>query len=288
MSKAILITGCSSGFGKETALLLARNGHFVFASMRDADGKNGPAAAELERIARDEQLSLEVLDLDVTSPASIAAAVEAVLGFSGRIDALINNAGYGGFGWSEAFHTAQVRAMFEVNFFGVLELNKAVLPVMRRQGEGLLIHISSVLARLPVQFMSGYNASKFALDGYAESLNMELAPFGIQSLIVQPGLFATAFAQNMFGPADTSRLAEYGDLAELPNQVVAGFGQFLAQMPPSQVVADGMLTLLETPQDQRPLRTVISGEPYGSLTRRLNEAGQQAADELAVIIKQPR
>ncbi len=284
MSKTILITGCSSGFGKDTALLLARSGYTVYATLRDANGKNHEAASELLSIAAQESLELDVVELDVTNERSIKKAIDYIINLSSSIDVLINNAGYGIYGWSEGFETSTVRHLFDVNFFGTLDVNNAVLPHMRKRADGLIIHISSILARLPVGFMSAYNASKFAIDGYAESLNMELAELGLQSLIVQPGFFGTGFAQNMTYNDKPDTIAAYGVLATKPLQMLEGFAKILPMMPPSTLVAEGIKALIETPKMQRPLRTVISAEPHKHLVERLNDAGNQATKELNEIM----
>lgn len=278
--KTILVTGASSGFGKETAVLLARSGYYVFATLRNKSAKNKAATDDLLKIAAEEDLTLEVLEMDVTNQNSIKSAVQNVIDEAGKIDVLINNAGYGGYGWTEGFYTSQIREMFEVNFFGVLELNKAVLPFMRKQNNGLIIHISSILAKLPVKFMSGYNASKFAVEGYAESLNMETAHFDIQSVILQPGFFNTNFAGNMFYNADAERLEQLGELATLPQQMAEGYQEILQHMPPISIIADAALQLIEMPATQRPLRTVVSAEPHRSIVDRLNVAADTATNEL--------
>ncbi len=284
MKKNILITGASSGFGKETALLLARKGYQVFASLRNKDSKNKAFTDELQAISVKENLPLEVIELDVTNTSSIDKAVEYVVSKTGTVDILINNAGYGGFGWTEGFTTEQIRQMFDVNFFGVVDLNKAVLPYMRKKQDGLIIHISSILAKLPTIFMSGYNASKFTIDGYAESLNMETNQFGIQSIIVQPGFFNTGFAKNMFFNTDEKRLSEFGELANMPQQMAAGYEAILAMMPPVSLVAENLLQLIETPKSERQLRTVVSADPHGSLVHQLNEASAKATQQLNEVM----
>jgi len=279
-SKNILITGSSSGLGKDAALTLARHGHYVFASMRNSQTVNLEAQRELLGTAKKEELALEVVDLDITNAESIRDAVNTVINSAGHIDVLVNNAGYGGYGWTESFYTQQIREMFEVNFFGILELNREVLRHMRRQRQGTIIHITSILSKLPTEFMSAYNASKFALDGYAESLNMEMSRFGAQSLILQPGFFSTDFAKNMFYPSDTERNNEYNDLAQLPMQTLQGFGAVLEMMPPVTRASEALLTLIETPAHERPLRTVVSGQPFATLVDDINKATTLATKAL--------
>lgn len=282
----ILLTGCSSGFGHDAALRLARRGHTVLASMRHTTTTNAAVADALRATATSEGLALAVIDIDLSDPRSITHAVSAVLA-TGPLDVVVNNAGLGGFGWSEAFDDAQIRSMFDVNFFGVLTLNRAVLPAMRARGSGLLLHVTSILAHLPARFMSGYNATKAALESYAESLHLEVAPLGVQSLIVQPGFFATDFGQNMFFPDDRARLATYGEAASAPGLMLEGFGALLSQMPPVSALTDAMVRLIELAPADRPLRTLVSGEPHGALVARINEVQAAATRELQLAMAPP-
>jgi NAD(P)-dependent dehydrogenase (short-subunit alcohol dehydrogenase family) len=157
---SILITGSSSGFGRLTAEALARKGHTVFASMRGVAGKNAAKAEQLRQWARQENVNLHVVELDVTNEASAEAAAAAVVNTAGRIDVLINNAGVGAFGLNERFTAEQLQNLFDVNVFGVHRVNRAVLPTMRRQGSGLLVYITSALGRFMVPNMGTYSASK--------------------------------------------------------------------------------------------------------------------------------
>src|SRR5215813_316921 len=155
MSKTILITGTSTGFGRDTAETLAHAGHRVFASMRDVAGHNRlPAEAARAK-------GLDVVEIDVTDDASVERGVASVLERAGRLDVLVNNAGIGSAGISEAFTTDQLRALFDVNVFGVQRTLRAVLPGFRRQGEGLVVNIGSILGRLTFPFFGLYGASKF-------------------------------------------------------------------------------------------------------------------------------
>lgn len=271
MTKVVLITGASTGFGNEAALRLARRGHHVFATMRDVQGRNAQPRAELERLAQAEKLKLEVLELDVTNDESVARGVDAALRKAGRLDVVVNNAGYAGIGITEAYTVEQFQQMFDVNVFGVVRVNRAVLPAMRKQGDGLLIHLSSGAGRVAVPAMAAYCASKFALEALADTYRYELRPFGIDSVIVEPGIYKTPIFDRLAAPADRDRVAAYGktDFAER----VLGVFQFVTGAPdnPGSIeVADALVRLVEMNVTERPFRTVVSAaiqpllEPYNA------------------------
>ena len=187
--QTVLITGCSTGIGYETALHLARNGWRVFATMRDLK-KAGP----LRTAARG--LPLELLQLDVTKAASVRRAVATVLLRAGRIDALVNNAGYGVFGASDEFTDAECRSQFDVNLYGLHRVTRECLPVMRRQAQGRVVLVGSLAGRVAFAGIGLYCASKFAVEAYAESLRLEGEPFGVQAAVVEPGQIRTPFKVN--------------------------------------------------------------------------------------------
>lgn len=162
MSRNILITGASSGFGRDTAETLSRAGHRVFASMRDIAGRNRPHADALEASG------VHVIELDVTEDVSVERGVASVLENTSRLDVLINNAGVGSAGVSEAFTTKQVQALFDVNVFGIQRTLRAVLPIFRKQGEGLIVNIGSILGRVTFPFFGLYGASKFAIEALTD------------------------------------------------------------------------------------------------------------------------
>ncbi|MDY0095094.1 MAG: SDR family oxidoreductase, partial [Candidatus Vecturithrix sp.] len=191
MAQIILVTGSNSGFGRRIVQTLAKNGCTVFASMRNTQGKNAKAARELELWAQQEHVHVRVLELDVTDDVSVTQSVTHMIEQAGRIDVVVNNAGVACSGVIEAFTIAQATALFGVNVFGLLRLNKAVLPFMRRQRSGLLIHISSVFGRLSMPFSGLYSASKFAVEGLVEAYQYELRSLGIEAVLIEPGPFPT-------------------------------------------------------------------------------------------------
>ena len=271
-SQVILITGTSTGFGRLMSEALARNGHTIFASMRNVAGRNAANYAALSDLAEREALSLQVIELDVTDDASVENAVNEVIDRAGRIDVLVNNAGVNGLGLNETFTVEQAQQMFDVNFFGVVRMNRAVLPHMRRQGSGLLLYISSDLGRGVLQYEGIYCASKFALEALAEAYHYDLYKLGIDSVIIQPGSYPTAMEGKMIPPADPSRAVEYGPVAEIIDKSAAIFNDISSRprLPNPQEVADAVVELVEMPREKLPLRLpvgeeflVASGKPGG-------------------------
>lgn len=270
--KVSVVTGASSGFGRLLAERLARSGHAVHATMRDVLGRNRPHATALARLAAREHLPLFVEEMDVTSDEQVARTIDGIIRDEGRIDVLINNAGtmYGGV--TEAFTADEFREQLEVNVLGAFRTSRAVLPIMRRQQSGLLIHMSGIAGRLAVPFFGLYCASKCALDALGESLRYELAPFGVDSLIVEPGPFHTRQFEQARRPSDPGRTGEYGPTAAISNTLFTAFDHLFASEPAAtdpQHVVNAVCTLIQTPAGQRPLRTVV-GVDFG--VRGLNEA----------------
>lgn len=192
MNKVALITGASSGIGFETSLTLARNEFRTFATMR-----NLSKSKKIREIAKKERLPLTVIPLDVNDNASIRAAIQNILVEAKRIDVLINNAGYGLFGAVEDLSMDKIIDQFETNFFGVVRVVKSVLPIMRNQRSGTIINISSMVGRVAMPLNSVYVASKFALEGFSESIRHELSKFGINVILIEPGIVRTGFFDNL-------------------------------------------------------------------------------------------
>ena len=192
MTKVALVTGSSSGIGLETCLALARDGFHTFASMRDTK-----KAATLQETAKKENLSIEVIELDVDKEDSIKSAVSKVMSDAGRIDVLVNNAGYGLFGSLEDVPIEDFKKQFETNLFGIIILIQQVAPIMRNQGDGFIVNISSVAGRIGFPGSSAYISSKFALEGLSESLRYELGQFGVKVIIIEPGVIKTPFFTSM-------------------------------------------------------------------------------------------
>jgi len=263
--QVVLITGTSSGFGRLIAETLARKNFQVFATMRDLSRRNAPAAREIAELAKRESLSFEPLELDVTEDTSVERAVSKVTMQCGRIDVLVNNAGYGIMDLAESVTMAQAQRQFDTNFFGVLRMNRAVLPVMRRQGSGLLLHVSSGAGRLAIPGMGLYCASKFAMEALAETYRYELAALGIDSVIIEPGAYATPIMQKLERGEDPGRKAGYREMAQVPERLQA---KIASSRSNPQEIADAVLQIIETPPGQRQLRYRLG--PGGPGVARIN------------------
>ncbi|WP_080057590.1 SDR family oxidoreductase [Spirosoma aerolatum] len=272
--KVILITGTNSGFGWLTARSCAASGHRVYATMRDVSSRNADKAQELVR-----QAGITVLDVDVTRSASVTDAVATVLGHEGRIDVLINNAGLYATGITETFTDDDLDNVMDVDVKGPWRLIRAVLPHMRQQKEGLIINISSVAGRFSVPFQTVYNSAKFAVEGLTEGLHYEVRPLGVDVVMVQPGAFPTEIFGKIVSGSDNTVIAGYGELAHVPGQMGAGVAQMFATLKPDpQLVADAILSLIDTPAGQRPLRTVV--DPVaGSFTASANNSVKKEYDQ---------
>jgi NAD(P)-dependent dehydrogenase (short-subunit alcohol dehydrogenase family) len=269
----VLITGASTGFGRLIAETLARKGYRVFATLRDPERKNAAAAQELRDLAKRESLWLRVLELDVTDDASVERATRAAVEEAGRIDVLVNNAGYGLMGVTEAVSLEQAQRIMDTNFMGAVRMNRAVLPHMRKQGSGLLIHISSGAGRVVVPSMAFYCASKWALEALAEEYRYGLAGLGIDSVIIQPGAYPTAVFGNIERAADAPRTEAYGAASGIADRILALLS---AAKGNPQDVADAVLRTIETPPGQRKLRQRVGAgvpgvEDLNLLSERVQE-----------------
>lgn len=189
--KVAVVTGSSSGIGFETSLLLARRGFYTFATMRNLN-----KSQKIKDIAKNENISLKVLQLDVTDDKSVKDAFRQINDESSRIDVLVNNAGYGAIGAVEEMSLDEFKSQFETNFFGVIRVTKEVIPIMRNQGNGNIINVSSVGGKIGIPLNSAYISSKFALEGLSESMRYELAQFGIDVILIEPGVVKTNFFEN--------------------------------------------------------------------------------------------
>lgn len=251
--KSVLITGCSSGFGLEAAVLLARHGFRVFASMRDL-GKRGRLDAALAKAG----VTAEILALDVTDAASIGAAVDHVVAAAGRIDALVNNAGFGIGGFVEDLTLDDYRRQFETNFFGLVAVTKAVLPHMRRARSGRIVNISSIGGRTANAGLSAYTASKHAVEGFSESLAFEAALFNVQLVLIEPGTFKTEIFEanrQLAAGAHDSASPYFEVTGALETKIDELYARMAAD--PRQV-ADAILRALTTPRPR--LRYLVGAE----------------------------
>ena len=186
--RVAIVTGSSSGIGFEISLMLARNGLTTYATMRDLH-----KSSMLTSIADKEKIPLRCVQLDVTDDMSVKQAIETIVNESHNIDILINNAGYGLSGALEDLLIDEIKLQFDTNFFGLIRATQAVLPIMRNQRSGIIVNISSGLGRFGIATSSAYASSKFAVEGLTESMSYELEPFGIKTILVEPGIIKTNF-----------------------------------------------------------------------------------------------
>ena len=259
MSKTILITGASTGFGHDSAETLARAGHKVFASMRDPQTRNRDHAQALRKQA------IEVVELDVSSDASVDRAVNEVLERAGRIDVLVNNAGIMSGGVSEAFTAEQVKVVFDTNVIGLLRVTRAVLPSMRQRRDGLIINIGSILGRVTFPFLGIYGASKMAVEALTDSLRRELSQLGVEVVEVQPSAYPTNLFASVQTPADIDVTKSYGEVGQIPDAMFKAFRSIFEgkDAPNPHDVAEAITKLVGQSKGNRAIRTVV-GAAYGS------------------------
>jgi NAD(P)-dependent dehydrogenase (short-subunit alcohol dehydrogenase family) len=248
--KVALITGSSSGIGFETALLLSRNGFHTYASMRDLK-----KSENLTELANKETLPLTVLQLDVNNDRSVKDAVGKIVAENMRIDVLVNNAGYGLFSPIEDLTLDQIKEQFETNFFGVVRLTKEVLPIMRKQRKGTIVNVSSGAGRVGIPLSSAYAASKFALEGLSESMRYELNEFGINVVLIEPGVIKTNFMGNSQTAQSTSKLES--PYANLIGRTMKGFEVLIHNGSSPKLVAD---TILNAITSKKPEIRYLAGD----------------------------
>ena len=227
MEKVAVVTGSSSGMGFETSLALARDGFYTFATVRDVKKSD-----KILQIAKKEKLNIEIIELDVDNEKSINSAIEKILAKKQRIDVLVNNAGWGLFGSVEDVPLKEFRAQFETNFFGIISIIQKVAPIMRKQGSGVIVNISSVAGRIGFPGSPAYISSKFALEGLSESLRYELGQFGVKVIIIEPGVVKT----NFFSSMKVAEPKPDSPYKEITQKVIMGV-KMMAELgtPPSEV-----------------------------------------------------
>ncbi len=247
MEKVAIVTGSSSGIGYETSLALARDGFYTFATVR-----NPKKAEKILQIAKKENLNIEIIELNVDDEKSISAAIEKIISKKQRIDVLVNNAGWGLFGSVEDVSMKDFRAQFETNFFGIISIIQKVAPIMRKQGSGVIVNVSSVAGRIGFPGSPAYISSKFALEGLSESLRYELGQFGVKIIIIEPGVIKTNFFSSM-KIAEPKPDSPYKEITE---KVIMGI-KMMAELgtPPSEVAT----TILNAIKEENPRPRYIVG-----------------------------
>jgi len=235
MTKIAVVTGSSSGIGYETSLLLARNQYTTYASMR-----NMKKSDELLKIASKENIPLKVIQLDVNDDKSVSNAIDSIVKENGMIDVLVNNAGFDLFGSLEELTIEEIKGQFETNFFGAARVTKSVIPTMRKQGSGIIINVSSIGGRIGlVPCNTMYHASKFALEGFTESLRHELTEFNIDVILIEPGAIRSNFAENIRTAKNYD--SNNSPYAKTVQKVFEGFEPMLANASDPKEVAQVIL-----------------------------------------------
>jgi NAD(P)-dependent dehydrogenase (short-subunit alcohol dehydrogenase family) len=268
MSKTIVITGASSGFGALTSRALADAGHTVYAGMRDSSGRNAAQVAAAREYAADNDVDLRTVELDVAAQDSVDAAVASIICEQGRLDVVVHNAGHMVTGPAEAFTPEQIAELYDVNVVGTQRLNRAALPHLRAQRKGLVLWVGSSSTRGGTPpYLAPYFAAKAGMDALAVSYAAELARFGIETTIVVPGSFTSGtnhFAHSGH-PADEAVAAEYEALyPDLMEQV----GRRLAALAPPDAdvsdVAAAIVDVVDMPHGRRPFRVHIDPADDGA------------------------
>jgi len=248
MEKVAVVTGTSSGIGFETALALAREGYYTYATMRDTTKSD-----KIKELGKKDNLKIDVLELDVDDENSVKTAIQKILDQKQRIDVLVNNAGWGLWGCVEDVSIDEFKAQFDTNFFSIIRLIQEVGPTMRKQGSGTIVNISSVVGRIGFPASPAYISSKFALEGLSESLRFELAPFGVNVVIIEPGVIKTNFMKNMRMAEKTESDTVYKDITV---KVVSGVKMMAEMGTHPKEVAD---TIIKAIKDEKPLPRYIVG-----------------------------
>jgi NAD(P)-dependent dehydrogenase (short-subunit alcohol dehydrogenase family) len=274
----VLITGAATGMGALSAVHLAKAGHLVYASMRDPETRNADKAEALLTAAKDAPGSLSVVELDVTSEQSAMDAVEHVVAASGGLDVVVHNAAHLYVGVTEAFTAEEFMRSFDVNALGAVRVNRAALPVMRRQKSGLLLWVGSGTTRAVPPFLAPYVVAKAAFDALADSTAWDVTRYGIETTVLMPGVFThgTAHFANAAFASDAARADEY----ELIAPHLAAMGEETERLMVNgnsadpQIVADEIVRIVDLPVGQRPRRAIADGSDYGA------EIVNGAAEEL--------
>jgi len=248
MGKIALVTGCSSGIGLETSLALAREGFYTFATMRDLNKNH-----KIKQFIEKENLPIEIIEMDVDDDQSVNSAVNNILEKKEKIDILVNNAGYGMWGTVEDVSIQEFKEQFETNFFAIIRMIQKIAPVMRKQNNGHIVNVSSVAGRIGFPVSPAYISSKFALEGLSESLRFELMPFGVNVIIIEPGVIKTNFFNSMKMSKNSQKESAYSDITD---RVISGVKMMAEMGTHPKEVAD---IIIKAIKEEKPLPRYIVG-----------------------------
>lgn len=269
MKNVIAVTGASSGFGALAARALARAGHTVYASMRETKGRNADQVKEVEKYAADHGVDLRVVELDVSSQKSCDTGIQEIISKNGNLDVVVHNAGHMVFGPAEAFTPEQLGELYDINVLSTQRVNRAALPQLRKQGQGLVVWVSSSSsAGGTPPYLAPYFAAKAGMDALAVVYSRELARWGIETSIIVPGAFTggTNHFAHAGSPADKARAAEYeaGPYAGFGEQVLKGFAAIVPADADVSAVAEAIVKVVDAPFGKRPFRVHIDPTQDGA------------------------
>jgi len=273
-----VVTGSSSGIGFETSLVLAKNGFVTYATMRNLGKSN-----KIIELKQKKKLPLEVLKLDVTDDKSIKEAIKKIVNEQqGTIDVLVNNAGYGLLGPLEELSIQEFKEQFEANVFGVIRVIQEILPIMRKQRHGTIVNISSVAGRIGFPLTSAYVSSKFALEGLSESIAYELEPFGINVILVEPGVIKTNFDSNLkigknvsTTTATTTTSDRNSPYADITEKRIAAFKPRFENASPPIEVAKVILNVITSKNVQPGSRYLVGNDAFKLMKIRKNKSDKE-------------
>jgi NAD(P)-dependent dehydrogenase (short-subunit alcohol dehydrogenase family) len=251
--KVAVITGSSSGIGLESVLILARNGYTTYATMRSPDKDTS-----IKTVVQNEGLPIRVVQLDVTDDSSVKNAIDHIISEAGRIDVLVNNAGYGLGGALEDLSMEEIKSQFEINFFGPIRVTQAVLPTMRKQRSGRIINISSANGIFGFPGISAYVSTKFAIEGLSEAIAYELEQFGIKVILIEPGFIRT----NILNAAVIAKKAQdpASPYSELTQKIMANLSELAKNASDPELVAN---IILEAASNPSPHLRYLAGKVAG-------------------------
>jgi NAD(P)-dependent dehydrogenase (short-subunit alcohol dehydrogenase family) len=269
MKKVIVVTGASSGFGALASRALASAGHIVYAGMRDTNGRNAPQVTLAQEYAAKNRVDLRTVELDVLSDKSVDAGIAKIIAENGRLDVIVHNAGHMVFGPAEAFTPEQLAELYDVNVLSTQRVNRAALPQLRKQKQGLVVWVSSSSAAGGTPpYLAPYFAAKAGMDALAVVYARELTRWGIETSIIVPGAFTggTNHFAHAGSPADKARAAEYeaGPYAGFEDQVLKGFASIVPADADVSAVAEAIVKVVDAPFGKRPFRVHIDPTQDGA------------------------
>ena len=283
MGKVIVVTGASSGFGALASRALAKAGHTVYASMRDTAGRNVQQVQEATKFAAENKVDLRTIELDVLSDSSANAAIKKIVDANGRLDVVVHNAGHMVFGPLEAFTPEQLAELYDVNVLSTQRVNRAALPQLRKQKQGLVVWVSSSSsAGGTPPYLAPYFAAKAGMDALAVVSARELTRWGIETSLIVPGAFTggTNHFARSGRPADTQRVVEYenGPYQSFADDVMKGFASIVPPEADVAAVGEAIVKVVDTPFGKRPFRVHIDPTQDGAEV--VNMVGDRVRAEL--------